>query len=105
MKKNKRPKEKNKKDEVLDYAKIKKDVKQSFYDYDKIFFNLMTALNKCETEKELTHFTKSLADTFNDAPDELLSYLTESIKNKMMRISTREELDLSKLRAISNNHF
>ena len=80
-------------------------ISQEYYDYEKIFMQLQTALNKCESKSELDSFEK-LAEGFKkqDAPETLVDYLNLSIKNKMITIAKRENIDLGKLRAISNNH-
>lgn len=88
-----------------DYSKIRKDVKQSFYNYDKLFIGLMTSLNKCETKKELAYFISSVSKGFEDAPEELVQYLNSSIRNKYASLERKEEIDLSRLRAISNNTY
>lgn len=78
---------------------------QGYYDYEKIFMQLQTALNKCESQSELDSFEK-LAEGFKkqDAPETLVDYLNISIKNKMITIAKRENIDLGKLRAISNQY-
>ena len=86
--------------------KIKEVVpSQDYYDYEKIFMKLQTALNKCESKSELDSFEK-LADEFKkqDAPATLVDYLNTSIKNKMITIAKRENIDLGKLRGFSNKY-
>lgn len=81
---------------------MKEEVSQSYYNYDKIFIKLMVALNICETKKQLDYFSSSLADDFRqNAPTELVEYLNSSIKNKIISLAKRDNLDLGKLRAIS----
>lgn len=90
----------------LDYNKIRKEVSQSYYNHDKMFIQLITSLSKCETKREVEYF-KTLAEGFfkKDAPDVLVEYIRSSIINKMSSLSRRDDLDLSKLRAISKNNF
>lgn len=78
-------------------------VNAEYYNYEKIFMQLQSALNKCESPQELKSFEK-LTDGFKQqgAPEELIDYLEKSIKNKMIALAKKENIDLGKLRAISN---
>jgi len=80
-----------------------KEVKQSFYNYDKMLLSYISALNKCDTQNELNDFSEYAVSGFIDAPDALLDYLKESIRNKMSGLAQRDKIDLGKLRAISKN--
>ena len=86
------------------YAKIRKEVKHSYYNYHKTFVELIGMLNQCKTKKELELFITSCAQKFKeqDAPDDLVEYLYSSITNKITTLEKRDDIDLGKLRAISN---
>jgi len=83
--------------------KIHKEVKQSYYDYDKILIGYISALNKCDTHKEVLYFRTTALAGFKDAPDELLLYLNNSINNKIQSLAKKELIDLGMLKSIANS--
>lgn len=100
-------KKKNKKEEIEInpyFEKIHKEVKRSYYDYDKIFIGYMSALTKCDTQKEIQYLKNTATEGLKDAPDELVVYFNESVKNKIKGLFKKEDIDLIKLRLIAKSH-
>ena len=81
----------------------KQEVRQDYYNYEKIFLELITDLNKCETKSELDYFLK-LSEGFKKqgASKTLTNYLDESIQNKITSLKNKQEINYTKLRSFNN---
>jgi len=105
MKKNKEKKPETIRE--IDYEKISKEVKQSFYDLNKTYIDLVSYINESETKKKLLSIKETHIQDFikKGAEQVMVDYLYDSINNKIKQLQRKDELNLGKLRTISNNKF
>ena len=78
---------------------IQEPIGQDYYNYEKIFMQLVGALNKCETKSEMDSFIRILLTDFkkSGAPKSLIDYLHASINSKTNSLTRRNDLDYTKL--------
>lgn len=76
-----------------------------FYNYEKMFIEIMDYLNKCKTPSDMEHLIK-ISEKFKQhgANKFLTDYVDDSIQNKIEALAIKENLNYTKLRTICDNH-
>lgn len=77
-----------------------------YYNYEKMFIDLMGRLNGCQTKKSLMLFDIKDANELGQkgAPHYMINYIDASIENKKHVLEIRDNLDMGKLRAIAEKN-